>query len=139
MIYNIKTIMQRWKKVSDKVKAEIISMKLQNPDMSHREIHRWLPSIKSNKTVSTIVKNEFTQNTQKYDEIVDKNLEIIKKWQEILLTKMDTIDVNNMKDLWVLSNVLYHSVRQNKMIEGYYDDSWKELIPSNINIQVISN
>ena len=133
--------MKQWKKVDDKTKASIVQKKLLNPDMSDRDIQKSFPQVRSNKTISTIVGNEFRTNKDSYDEILEKNLRIIEKWQEIVLSKIDTLDIRNIKDLSTLNNILYQSVRQNRMIEGYHDeklDSTK-IIPAVINIQVVNN
>jgi len=133
--------MKQWKKVDDKTKASIIQKKLLNPEMSDRDIQKSFPEVKSNKTISTIVWKEFRTNKDSYNFILRKNLEIIDKWQDIVLWKIDDLDIKNIKDLSTLSNILYQAVRQNRMIEGYNEEKVdpKTIIPTNINIQIVKN
>ncbi len=130
--------MQKWQKVSDKLKAEIIALKLSNPTISDRSIQRSIPAIRSNKTISKIVNSEFTQDTQIYDKIVNNNISIIEKSQNIIFNWLGTLEIENINDLSKVSNIMYHAVKQNQLITGREENNTKQLIPSSINIQVIN-
>ena len=130
--------MQRWKKVDNKTKAEIVTLKINNPTISDRAIQRSIPSIKSNKTISNIVNNEFTQNTQVYDEIVNNNITIIEQSQKIISNWLNTLEIKDIGDLSKVSNIMYYAVKQNQLIK-WKDDNTIQLINSTINIQIINN
>jgi hypothetical protein len=130
--------MQKWQKVNNKLKAEIINIKLNNPNISDREIQRNIPSIKSNKTISNIVNKEFAQNTHSYEKIINNNISIIEQSQNIIFNWLNKVEIKDINDLSKVSNIMYHAVKQNQLI-NWKDNDIKQLIPSNINIQVINN
>jgi len=129
--------MKRWQKVDNKTKAEIIKLKLDNPNISDREIQKSIPIVKSNKTISKIINNEFTQNTQSYELIINNNISIIETAQNIIFKWLNNLEIKNINDLSKVSNIMYHSVKQNQLITWRWEEvNTNNIIPSNIVITI---
>jgi len=127
------------KERSDKLRnrAKVIKATLKNPLASQREIakQQWV----SHETVNRIQK-EMWQTVTKDDRILgicDKDLEIIKKWQEVIAKKLNNPKAVQKMRLWEISTALAESTRRYTLLKWDATDEqgWIKQVLINVNIE----
>jgi len=127
------------KERSDKLRnrAKVIKATLKNPLASQREIakQQWV----SDRTVWR-VQSEMSQNVAKDDRILwicDKDLEIIKKWQEVIAKKLNNPKAVQKMRLWEISTALAESTRRYTLLKWDATDEqgWIKQVLINVNIE----
>lgn len=109
----------RWKRTSQKKTAEIVACKVDNPDMSLRDIEKktWI----NKQTVSKLLKKEIPELTKldKTNELINLNLKIISKWKKKILKSIDSIKINSMNEVRSLSLAIDDAFKQNQLLNWW--------------------
>lgn len=109
----------RWKTTDSKTKATIIEEKLNNPDLSNRDIA--IDVGVSHDTVNRVVNTDLRQAASKSEKIaafIDSNDRLISIGQNILETYIPAVEIEWMGDLNSLSSILERAYKQNQLSEG---------------------
>ena len=117
--------MARWKQTSSEDKAKVISKKIENPDLSLRDIER--ETGVNRQTTSEIIKEDLPQVLTSSDKIlnlVDVNIEIMNDGKEIIKNivrdikqnKDWGIKINWMQDVKSLSSIIEDAFKQNQLL-----------------------
>ena len=110
--------MARGKKTDSETRANIMSKKIENPDLSTRDIAKdvWV----SHNAVNEILKEipEVITSNDKTTELVNVNLEIIKKGKELVEKSIGTLPMERYSDLSQLSKVIEDAFKQNQLLTG---------------------
>ena len=118
--------MARGKKTSSEDKAKVISKKIENPDLSLRDIEK--ETGVNRQTTSDIIKDDLPEvltSSDKTIELVDVNISIITNGKKVLekivkelAEKPDEskVKINNMSDAKSLSSVLEDAFKQNQLL-----------------------
>lgn len=114
----------RWKKTTSELKAKVISKKIENPDLSLRDI-----SEKTNlnyQTVSDIMKKEMPKiltSSDKTRDLLNVNLSIIEEGKRIIQEEIKKIwrwewkvKINSLNDIKTLSSTLEDAFKQNQLL-----------------------
>ena len=118
--------MARGKKTSSELKAEVISSKIQNPDLSLRDIEKktWV----SKSTGKDILDNDMQEvrtSSDKITDLVDVNISIMVDWKKVIAkivsdladdSKESSVVINGMSDVRSLSSVLEDAFKQNQLL-----------------------
>lgn len=105
-------------------KAKVIIQQMSNPDLSEEE--KFDLAWKSKRQVEIINKEVSEGGVPKawgVTELFDINWKLLARWKEIILAKLDTINVQNMAWLKALSDIMDSSFKQNIIIAWAWSDN----------------
>ncbi len=112
-----------WSHIQEKIKANIINDKINDPTMTTRELQKKYEKdgVKSNSTIWVLIKKEITQNEQNFKELIQQNNDIIKQANQLILDKF----LNQKESLRIseISTVKDVSFRQNQLLTGWATDN----------------
>lgn len=130
--------MARGKKTDSETRANIMSKKIENPDLSTRDIAKdvWI----SHNAVNEILKEipEVITSNDKTIELVNVNLEIIKKGKKLIEKSIGTLPMEKYSDLSQLSKVIEDAFKQNQLLTGQATENVNVLDMSEEQKQVIA-
>ena len=117
--------MSKWKQTSAQDKANVINAKIENPDLSTRDIEEKTGVNYS--TASRVIKTDLQQlatKSERIAELVDINMEIIIDWKKLLLEDVKTRERKSWNDNWIVDRIVENSVKQNELF--WMTDEQKE-------------
>lgn len=115
----------RGKNASNKKIAEAAAMKIQNPDLTIYDLvdktglHKTTIVQKVGPLVAHISKEKYL------DKMVDDNIAIINQGKELLKAYIGALEINSMKDLKSISDIIETSFKQNRLVEGQSTENVK--------------
>lgn len=107
----------RGKRTDSKTVADIVTKKLENPDLSTRDI--WEDLWLHHNTVWQILNKELGQisATESGRKLIDVNVSIIAKGKELIDNYLPALEIKSYSDLTHISGITETAFKQNRLIE----------------------
>jgi len=115
----------QWKAIWSKKKAEIVKYKVNDPDMSLRDIEKKTNINRT--TIGKVLNEEIWELTtlDKGKELIELNLSIIAEWKKKILESVRDIQVNSMSEVRSLSLAIDDAFKQNQLLNWWATENNK--------------